>query len=247
MRTIAARVMTTDARVMTPVVLPVPRHAQKLRHPEPKPPRRVQKLRHPEPKPPRPKSKPPSRVRKLLLHERKCQPRVPKVRCCAQKDRVVGLTAVAWVRIGVLAMTGDPVVTRIGEVVMIGVRVVMTGVAMGIGTEAVDLVVMSRASAALSPLRCRPQSGRRRARRPISFTPMTVASSGKPGPIHAPRPPSRAMPPRPSQSPVWARCPLPPSPPMTVAIVARAARCVTVDRQAPVRFVYISTSVAATT
>lgn len=264
MRTIAVRVKTTDARVMTPVVLPVPRHAQKLRRPEPKPPRpelkhprraqrfrppepkplrRAQKLRPPEPKPPRPKSKPPCRVRKLLLHERKRQPSVPKVRCFAQKDRVVGATAVALVRIGVLAMIGDQVGTRTGEVEMTVVRVEMTVVAMGIGTEAVDLVVMSRASAALSPLRCRPQSGRSQARRPISSTPMTVASFGKPGPMLAPRPPSRAMPPRPSLSPVWARCPLP----TTVAIAARAARCVTVDRQAPVRFACTSTSVAATT
>lgn len=265
-KTIAARVKTTDARVMTPVVLPVPRpcavprlprrELKRLRcgqrfqppepkHPrrEPKHPRRVQRLRFPEPKHLRREPKHLRCVPKLLLHERKRQPRARKVLFSAPKDRVAGATAVALVRIVVLARTGDQLVTRTGEVVMTVVRVVMTVVAMGIGTEAVDLVVMSRASAALIPLRCKPQSGRRRSRRPISSIPMTAASSGKPGPMHAPRPPGRAMRPRRNPPPVVARWPLP----MTVAIVAHAARCGTVDRQAPVRFACTSTSVAATT
>jgi len=248
-KTIAARVKTTDARVMTPVVLPVPRPrpVQKFRPPEPKPPRRVQRLRFPEPKhlPPEPKPRRPEPkhlrpeskhlrcVPKLLLHERKRRPRARKVLFSAPKDRVAGATAVMLVRIVVLEMTGDQVVTRTGGVVMTVVRVaMMVVVVMEIGTEAVDLVVMSRASAAQSPPRCQPQSGRRKARRPISSTPMTAASSGRPGLILAPRPPSRAMRPRPNPPPVVARCPLP----MTVAIVARAVRSVTADRQAPVRF-----------
>lgn len=251
-KTTAARVKTIAVRVMTPVVrlVPRPRRVQKLLRREPKHPRRAQRFRPPEPKHPRPEPKHPHRepkhprcVPKLLPHERKRQPRARKVLFSAPKDRVAGATAVMLVRIVVLAMIGDQLVTRTGEVVMTGVRVVMTVVAMGIGTEAVDLVVMSRASAALSPLRCKPQSGRRRARRPTSSIPMTAASSGKPGPMLAPRPPSRAMRPRRNPPPVVARCPLP----MTVAIVARAARCGTVDRQAPVRFACTSTSVVATT
>ena len=245
-KTIVARVRMIAARVMTPVVLPVPRprRAQRFRPPEPKHLRRVQRLRFPELKHLRPELKHRRCVPKLLLHERKRQPRARKVLFSAPKDRVAGATAVMLVRIVVLAMTGDQVVTRTGGVVMTGVRVaMMVVVVMEIGTEAVDLVVMSRVSAALSPLRCQPQSGRRKARRPISSTPMTAASSGRPGLILAPRPPSRAMRPRPNPPSVWARCPLR----MTVAIVARAARCVTAARQAPVRFACTSTSVAATT
>ena len=71
------------------------------------------------------------------------------------KDWVVGVIAVALVMIVVFVMLGDQLVTRTGEVVMTGVRVVMTVVVMGIGTEAVDLVVMSWVSVVLSSLRCK--------------------------------------------------------------------------------------------